>query len=196
MAGIGLAQIQPAHADMNKVPMGDDGKPSVAVMTLPNGKVVWKRKLIRAKHEPELGADGKQVWALHPTTAQPLYKRYIRRRAERDQMFTMESDGHMNIYTQDYYPPSPEEQERAERALAMQQKQAAFFDALGRSNISPEGMDSLIAVLAGQGDEEVEAPEFPKKAAGVGQWLLSDGSKFKGKKAEAEAAEAAIIPAT
>lgn len=189
-----LATISPIHAE-TVLPLGDDGKEAVQVGTVKGwgGKTVplYERTIIRAAKEkaPEIDpVTGEQKWELHPTTAQPLYPRWKNRREERKQRFTLESDGHANLYIREYFPPTAEEIKRQETEA----KAAAFKDDLARL-AAERGIDaeSLLArLMESQGAEEPGA-SYPQMVS-PGRWVLSNGQKFQGKKAEAEAAEAAL----
>jgi len=188
----GLTSVVPVHADLNKVPRGDDGNAATVVMTLTDGKVVWQRNLIRAKRRPEIDpATGEQKWQLHPTTAQPLYPRFTLERNEIKQVFTLESDGHANLYVQDYTPPTPEE----ERRMEMESRANEFKDDLARlaAENGVSAGDLLARIMASTATEPA-ADEYPRKAAGVGMWELSNGSKVRGSREDAVKAEAGLLP--
>jgi hypothetical protein len=186
----GLATIQPTHADSTKIPAGDDGKPARQVGNLRDGRAIWERTLYRSVIEKEFGPDGKPKWELHPTTAQPLYLRHVRRRKDRTQTFTLESDGHANLYVQEYNPPSPEEEREAEIRNAADTLQTQLARTMAERGITPDRL--LDAVLGAQQQTET-LPEktFPHLYA-PGRWELFNGSKMQGSRDDALEAEARL----
>lgn len=206
-----VAKLEPLHAP-EIPPLGDDGKPSLVVGHTPLGKTIYRRHLIRSEKKPVIDPEtGKQRWALHPTTAQPLYRLWTRERLEFDQEFTMESDGKGQIYTIPWYPPTAEELALAAEKEQEERFRKEFFRIAATSGITPQ--DAVDAIrnrqfanvpaegevspraelekaLAEQIQQELGA--FPK-SIGPARWELSSGEVIKGTKQVAVDAEQAVL---
>lgn len=134
---------------------------------------------------PDLDAQGKQVWEPHPLNASPSYRR---RRVEtelRPFRFTLFDDTNGNVRKDEYVEPTAAELRERDIAGRKHDLLAGLVHEMAERNITPGSL--LDAVFA------PEEPEpYPRKAPGVGRWLLSDGSKMQGSQADAETAEAAL----
>jgi hypothetical protein len=189
-----LKRVQPLHAERIP-PDGDDGQPAVVIGQTQSGNTLYQRTLIRAAKQkaPVLGEDGRQVYAKHPTTGEPLYSKWRNQRHERLQFFTLESDGQGNLYIQEYQPPSQDELRDQKRKAKVAETQARLAEALVDNDVSPEAF--VMALKGGELGEEDSTVNgrivYPVRRGG-GHWTLSDGSAFRGNEQAAKDAEAAL----
>lgn len=182
MAG-NFPNITPVHAEK----IAPEGAEPWGVT--PDGRQILRLVTRRTHSVPRIGSDGKQEWALHPTTAQPIYP--LRRHEPYDhvEIFTMESDGHCNVYKEPYTPPTAEQIAAESRQKKVAELMPALAGALVDAGLTP---DQLVARLSG-----AQAVEAPEEAAypiwkGASNWQLSNGETVRGNREKATEAEAAL----
>lgn len=169
----------------------------------PHGQPIYERTINKGKSVPRIDpATGEEEWTKHPTTAERLLKK---RRVVSDpqvERFIPVDGGNGTVYRQPWTPETEEEIRQRERVRLVEQKQRELAEAMVENDISTESFIKVLKGAAvGGSDDAGQEPEdevggegdpFPRKAPGVGRWLLSNGEKFQGSKAEAEAAEASL----
>ena len=182
------------------------------------GLPIYKQTMIRAgAAEPvpdttqPKNEDGTypQMWRKHPTTGQALYPMWRKKAVTIVRLIVPNQEGNGNLSWDEYQEPTPAEiaaVQREKDVAAMTQKLAGVLVDKG---VDPE---TLVAALTGPKDvpapvvAEVaptpafvvqtprgpEPPIFPRNYA-PGRYYLSDGTKFQGKKDEADKAEADVV---
>jgi hypothetical protein len=190
----GLSNIQPVIPPL-KPPRGDDKQPAVVVGHTPSNDPIYSRRILRAAKakKPKLDGDGNPVVARNPNTGEPLYQRFVAVPEWREQKFILAPDGANNIYIQEWLPPTEAEVQAAE----LERRKSDVLNRLAE-RLAREEMGLDVAALEATADALEQAPPpppaaepFPRKR-GVGGWDLSNGEYFKGKKVDAEAAQAVL----
>lgn len=163
----------------------------------PQGKPIYERSINKGKSVPLLDENGKEVWLLHPTTAQPLIpKRKLVPHTVTERFIPVDT-GQGNHVRMPWHPHNEQEAAQAERRERVDQRMRSIAEALEENDIPTEALINLLknggADAFGPDEDgprdEDDAP-YPRAQAG-GWYLLSNGEKIRGKDA-AEAAEEAL----
>ena len=156
----------------------------------PDGKQLyrWLRKRHRAV--PLLDEDGNQIFKRHPSSGEPVVAVNKPEPYEEDLLFYIDDDGQWNKNMVFYQPPTAEQLAEEERKRRQQRGMERLMEALGAADVDPgELIDEIMARKAAP---EAEPEEQYPVMYGPGLWRLSDGSTMRGKKDEAEDAEARL----
>lgn len=154
-----------------------------------------------------------RVPVMNGETGEPIFRKYADgsvypvMRSEpifREQRFVLERHDGGHVYVVEHFEATPEERaaDRAKRdrnefleKLADQATtQGLSVDQLVGAVLKNAGVDPVEDTMEEEAVGAVEAPEFPVHRGG-GNYVLSDGSKFKGNREQAEAAEEALLGA-
>jgi len=146
-------------------------------------KIVYREKVEQSHLEPVKRADG-SVWQKANASGQPIDAVHTRRVADPpiEREFILDDLGNGLVKCVYNFRGDPEEAKRKALADKRQGMLDRLLDAAVERDIDPE---ALLAAI----EAEPEAG-FPKKHGA--RWKLSDGSTVAGKRADAEAAEAAL----
>ena len=195
-----LNRIVPLHPSTLIPPEG-----SVPFGTTPDGKQLWHRITRRSRAVPDIDPrTGEQRWRtnLMGERILPLFKPEF---YNKEETFWLHSQGNGNVEHIPYYPPTPEEIARGKREEQIAGMTASLAGALVDAGLTPDKLVEMIRTMkAGAPEKPVEpaaaqvepAAEQPADESvkypvhlGARWWTLSNGQKFGGSRAEAEAAE-------
>ena len=206
MAKATLSRIQPLNPEL--IPP----KGAIPHGIGPGGKQLYREVTRRSRAVPKINPEtGEREFALHATTARPLYPLNKPEIYDLERLYFLESDGMGNIYNIDYHPPTEAELAEALRQQRIKDMIPKLAEALVDENMAPEefvrglrggvipapeAAADLGATPSFAGDRvsddtsdeegEIDPPvEYPVALPGIGRWELSNGETFKGKKVEA-----------
>lgn len=207
--GIRMTKLATFDAKYTRPP-----RDAVAFGVTPDGKQLFKRTLRRAKGVPKIDPKtGEQEWAKNPQNGEPLYKKNRPEIYTDDRIFYMEDQGNGNVAMVQWVPPSQKEVEEAEFRGKVTAMKDQLAETLVRRGVSVDDLlNSLVngtplqaAALPIQSSEpQGEAEIVPEQAEiklgvaehlGAGWWMLSNGTKFRGSKEDAEEQEQRIYEA-
>lgn len=160
----------------------------------PKGQPIYERTIDKGKSVPRLDEEGNQIWTKHQTTGEPLVPMRMVVSNPQVERFVPVDGGNGTVYREPWTPESEESIRRKERERKMAEVQRQLAEGLVENDIS---VDALLSVLKGgdptevESDDDGDTPEYPVNHA-PGRWTLSDGTKMKGTKDDALAAEAAL----
>lgn len=172
------------------------------------GMPVYKRTIVRAgPHEAMKDDKGNEVWVKHPTTGEPLYRRWRRKRMEITHFIIPNQQGNGNLSWDIYQPPTAEELSRMAQDREIEKLKDALPRLMVEKGITVESFLTALEAASGRASEAPipepaavpEIPEMPNDEAasaiqpiGGGYYLLSDGkTKVQGRE-KAIAAEAEL----
>lgn len=193
-----LTPIEPLHPPMIP-PVG-----SKQIGITPDGRVIYQldTPMVRAvpKKDP---ITGEEVWERHPVSNVAVYQRFTKERWTWRRTFVLVSLGNNNLTLEDWHEDTPDElaqkaREKNARELLPALAQLLADNGMTAANLSAGALGSLLgsfaqAVEEDEDEDDVPEPgsgstEYPKHLNG-NRWELSDGSVYRGKKADAAAAE-------
>jgi hypothetical protein len=171
---------------------------SEIVGTHDDGRIIYEIKNYmdpRAiKKEPILDGDGKPMYKKNPTTAEPMYPLFKAVAVYRDIRFVLERSIRGHVRIQEHFEASPEEK----AAIQASQDREVFGkdlagEAVARGISAADLLDRLSGGMIPARKEDLvpEGAAYPYER-GAGWWILSDGTKFRGKKVAAERMEEAL----
>ena len=197
-----LNRIAPLHPLTILPPAG-----SVQAGTTPDGKQLWRLVTRRSRAVPDRDpVTGEQRWRTN-LMGEKILALFKHEFYNKEEVFWLHSQGNGNVEHIPYHPPTPEELVRAKREQTVAEMNAALAGALVDAGLTP---DKLVEILQAKKAEAVpgapaepvaaEAPaetpiEYPVHM-GARWWTLSDGQRFGGTRADAEAAEKKVTPET
>ncbi len=174
----------------------------------PNGSL--SSALLGSKAYHTLRRGPHRQWKTHPVNNEPLLPKNRLELYTLTRTFFLESQGNGNVQKTYWTPPTPEELAALKRDDKILEMGRAMATALVDSDITPAEMVEMIrsgkAIREVSEEQEghiretgeirypepdVEYPQMIKPK----QYRLSNGDEFKGKKAEAEAAELEVMQA-
>jgi len=186
-----FAKIEPAHSNL-VAPRGSEMRG-----TTPDGKQVYYLKTLRSTNEPAFEGTGRfdeegneimeESWQRHGVTNEKLIRKRNPVIFELEELFTLVSDGHFNVYKEPYYPKTPEQLEAEARAKRIAEMEGNLAAALVDSDMTPS---DLIAGVHGE-LSRAKPISYPQNAA-PNVWVLSNGDRIDGPKIEALQAEAKL----
>lgn len=189
-----LQKIKPILVDVIP-PTNSDGTDVVQVGRTPKGLPIYQQTIVRASAaKPKLDPKTKeQVWVRHPTTGEPLYRRWTKTAESRTRFIVPNQQGNGNLSWDEWIPATKEQIALEERAKKIEAMKDGLAAALVDGGITIEQfLGQVGAAKEPVAPPKVETRVFPVHIAGA-SWKLSDGSMFKGKKVDAVAAEAALV---
>lgn len=201
-----LNKIEKVHPPLT----GPEGGVPLGITT-PDGKPLWKVTRQRSRSVPQLDKNGEQVWKKHATTGEDIIKKRRPEFYTEELIGYEESEGNNNVTFVQWAPPTATEiaaRERAEKIAALGGGRLA--ELMVDRGVSPEALFDRLTAPAPAPQQEATAPtpnasEDVQKAAEAdpalvayphmyapGRWRLSNGTTLRGKREDAEAAEAAL----
>lgn len=197
-----LNRIAPLHPSTLVPPSG-----SVPIGTTPDGKQLYRLVTRRSRAVPDKDpVTGEQRWRtnLMGEKILPLFKSEF---YNKEEIFWLHSQGNGNVEHIPFYPPSPEEVQQAKRRHDMAQMGDALTGAFVDAGYTPADLVEMLKarkaadapktepespVTGPDLSPEPEAVTYPVHQGGR-WWQLSDGQRFGGTRADAEAAEKKVL---